>query len=122
MCATSFWWVNTSETWLYHEILQWFVDACWDVNLAAVAAGLLVHHFSNTHRDDFSARCGGISSASLMFLLDISFPKNRPARATPPTAAAKPRETQPAPPNIRNPTQKESPDHPMYQESCPRHA
>ena len=84
------WWVNTSEAWLYHEILQWFVDACWDVNPATVVAGLLVHHFSNTHRDDFSARCGRISSASLMFLLGISFPK----AATPPPRCTHPRHQQ----------------------------
>jgi hypothetical protein len=40
---------------LYHEILQWFVDACWDVNPAAVvAAGLLEHHFSKLHTETTS--------------------------------------------------------------------
>jgi len=35
------WWVNTTRTWNYEELIQWFCDACFDVTHAAFAAGLL---------------------------------------------------------------------------------
>ncbi|HAT9719176.1 TPA: hypothetical protein JBD64_15390 [Legionella pneumophila subsp. pneumophila] len=36
------WWVRTSETWGYQELLEWFLTACWAPNPAAIyAAGLL---------------------------------------------------------------------------------
>ncbi len=35
------WWVSTSKTWNYNELLIWFMDACWDINIAAPAASLL---------------------------------------------------------------------------------
>lgn len=36
------WWVSTSETWQYNTLLKWFIDACWEVNVAAYATGLLL--------------------------------------------------------------------------------
>lgn len=39
----STWWVRTSESWDYQELLGWFFNACWDHNPAAgFAAGLLL--------------------------------------------------------------------------------
>ena len=38
------WWANTSATWHYHGLLTWFLDLCWDSNLAAYATSLLHHH------------------------------------------------------------------------------
>lgn len=35
------WWVNASETWQYEELINWFVERCWDVDPAAFAEGLL---------------------------------------------------------------------------------
>jgi len=35
------WWVRTSQSWRYPEILVWFLEACWDFSPAAYAAGLL---------------------------------------------------------------------------------
>lgn len=35
------WWVNTSETWQYSELLEQFISLCWDASLAAHAANLL---------------------------------------------------------------------------------
>lgn len=35
------WWVNASETWQHQELLNWFLDVCWDANIAAHAASLL---------------------------------------------------------------------------------
>lgn len=48
------WWANASDTWVYHEILQWFVDACWDISPAAYAAGLIKHHFNKLHTETSS--------------------------------------------------------------------
>jgi hypothetical protein len=37
------WWVRTSESWDYQELLRWFINACWDRSPAAgFAAGLLL--------------------------------------------------------------------------------
>lgn len=36
------WWVNASETWQYNELLQRFLDQCWDEKIAAYAASLLI--------------------------------------------------------------------------------
>jgi hypothetical protein len=38
------WWVNTSETWEYTELIQRFLACCWDATTAAYAAGLLLKH------------------------------------------------------------------------------
>ena len=36
------WWVGTAKSWDYQELLEWFLQACWKANPAAVfAAGLL---------------------------------------------------------------------------------
>ena len=37
------WWVRTTENWHYHELLEWFLNGCWDFELAAYALGLLSH-------------------------------------------------------------------------------
>jgi hypothetical protein len=38
----SLWWMGTSESWTYQELLGWFFNACWESNPAAgIAAGLL---------------------------------------------------------------------------------
>lgn len=38
------WWAITSETWQHQELLNWFLDVCWDANIAAHAASLLQRH------------------------------------------------------------------------------
>ena len=48
------WWANASDTWIYHGILQWFVDACWDTGPAVYAAGLIKHHFNKLHTETSS--------------------------------------------------------------------
>ena len=35
------WWVKTVEIWHYEELLHSFIDTCWEINPAAIAAGLL---------------------------------------------------------------------------------
>jgi hypothetical protein len=36
------WWSKTSSNvWQYHEILIWFIKACWDIKTAIIAAVLL---------------------------------------------------------------------------------
>ena len=35
------WWVRTTESWQYHELLEWFLNVCWDSNPAVYAAALL---------------------------------------------------------------------------------
>ena len=37
----SLWWVRTSGSWQYQELLEWFLRACWDLIPATYAAGLL---------------------------------------------------------------------------------
>jgi len=37
----SSWWQNTAGFWTLEELLNWFITKCWDIPLAAVAAGLL---------------------------------------------------------------------------------
>ena len=37
------WWVRTTDNWHYHELLEWFLNVCWDFEPAAYAAGLLIH-------------------------------------------------------------------------------
>lgn len=35
------WWVKTVEIWHYEELLHSFIATCWEINPAAIAAGLL---------------------------------------------------------------------------------
>ena len=39
----STWWVGTAQIWQYQELLEWFLQVCWDLKPAAYAAGL-IHH------------------------------------------------------------------------------
>lgn len=39
----SMWWVRSSQSWQYQELLEWFLNVCWDFSPAAYAAGLLHH-------------------------------------------------------------------------------
>lgn len=43
------WWVNTSETWQYQELLQRFIDVCWEERVTAYAVGLHQLHFNKLH-------------------------------------------------------------------------
>lgn len=45
------WWAKTSGTWQYHELINWFVESCWDINPAAYAAGLLQRQFKKLHTE-----------------------------------------------------------------------
>jgi hypothetical protein len=35
------WWGKATEIWHYEELLQAFIETCWDIKPAAIAAGLL---------------------------------------------------------------------------------
>ena len=36
-----YWWVNATETWNYQQLLNWFINACWDHGIASIARGLI---------------------------------------------------------------------------------
>ncbi len=44
------WWVRTTESWQYQELLEWFLNVCWDFDPAAYAAGLLHRAINTTSR------------------------------------------------------------------------
>ena len=52
------WWVRTSDSWQYMELLEWFLNVCWDRNPAAHAAGLL-HRAINQARQDHALTAVG---------------------------------------------------------------
>ena len=37
------WWVKTSNVWVYHELLQQFMDVCWDSRVTAIAQDIAQH-------------------------------------------------------------------------------
>ena len=43
------WWVIAAETWTYEGLIKQFLHVCWDVNIAAYAAGLLIRHVRQSH-------------------------------------------------------------------------
>ena len=45
------WWVRTSQSWQYQELLGWFLHVCWDYSPAAYAAGLLQHAIERPYYD-----------------------------------------------------------------------
>jgi hypothetical protein len=51
------WWVGTSKTWCYQELLQWFIDVCWHKQTADYAAALCQLHLKTlrTTETDSSA-------------------------------------------------------------------
>ncbi len=42
------WWAITSTTWQYQELMQLFIDVCWNEQVAAYAAGLANIHYFKT--------------------------------------------------------------------------
>ena len=52
------WWANTSATWHYHELLKWFLDVCWDANIAAYAASLMHQYVRKSHAATLSTQSG----------------------------------------------------------------
>jgi len=52
------WWVGTSKTWVYQELLQCFMDVCWHKQTADYAVGLYQLHLKTlcTTGTDSSAR------------------------------------------------------------------
>ena len=36
------WWVNTTRIWNYEALISWFCDACFEIEPAAFATGLLL--------------------------------------------------------------------------------
>ena len=38
------WWTQTAQCWTKHELLTWFLDACWDATARNVAKALLAAH------------------------------------------------------------------------------
>ena len=45
------WWVRTSQSWQYQELLKWFLEVCWDIGPAAYAAGLLQQAIKRAYYD-----------------------------------------------------------------------
>ena len=45
------WWVRTSQSWQYQELLGWFLEVCWDIGPAAYAAGLLQQAIKRAYYD-----------------------------------------------------------------------
>jgi len=43
------WWAMTSMTWQHQELLQQFINVCWDKQVADYAAGLHHLHFKTLH-------------------------------------------------------------------------
>ncbi len=43
------WWVKTAEIWRYEELLYSFIHTCWEINPAAIAAGLLQKRITLLH-------------------------------------------------------------------------
>jgi hypothetical protein len=43
------WWVNASDTWQYQELLQWFMDVCWQARVTDYARGIYQLHFNKLH-------------------------------------------------------------------------
>lgn len=48
-CMVIDWWVRASETWEYQELLQWFIDVCWEERTAAYAAALAQRQLNKSH-------------------------------------------------------------------------
>jgi hypothetical protein len=48
------WWAMTSTTWQYQELLQWFIDVCWNQNVAAYATALQQFYIKELHTRMFS--------------------------------------------------------------------
>jgi hypothetical protein len=54
------WWAMTSMTWQYQELLQQFINVCWDKQAADYAAGLHHLHFKTLHT---LSDCGLVAAA-----------------------------------------------------------
>ncbi len=48
------WWTMTSNTWQYHELLQWFIDVCWEKTVAVYATGLQLRYVKELYTRMFS--------------------------------------------------------------------
>jgi hypothetical protein len=48
------WWANTSDTWHYLEILQQFIDVCWDQTVTTFATVLAHIYFNKLHTETSS--------------------------------------------------------------------
>jgi len=51
------WWAMTSNTWQYHELLQWFIDVCWEETVAIYAGGLQQRYVKELYTRMFSLEC-----------------------------------------------------------------
>ena len=45
------WWMRTSQSWQYQELLEWFLEVCWDIAPAAYAAGLVRQPIKHAYYD-----------------------------------------------------------------------
>lgn len=67
------WWVKTAETWRYEELLNWFIQTCWQIPEAAIAEGLRQQGMTTTLPCEYSSLAWDcwdgccISSPSLCF-------------------------------------------------------
>ncbi len=57
------WWVRTSNSWQYMELLEWFLNECWDPNPAAYAAGLLNSAINQARQDHALTALGSHATA-----------------------------------------------------------
>ncbi|GAH09278.1 unnamed protein product [marine sediment metagenome] len=39
------WWVKTSGTWTREKIIRWYINSCWDRELAAIGVDVIPHYF-----------------------------------------------------------------------------
>lgn len=53
------WWVKTSMTWSYQELLESFIQTCWDSPTATIAYGLLRYPTSSTR--ELAQDCLGVA-------------------------------------------------------------
>ena len=45
------WWVSALQRWQHQELLEWFLDVCWDIVPAAYAAGLIQQAIKPAYHD-----------------------------------------------------------------------
>lgn len=57
------WWVKTSDAWQYQELLQWFIDVCWNTQVTAYAHSVSQLYFNKLcTRSDVVAVAAAVSA------------------------------------------------------------
>lgn len=50
------WWTQTAKSWTKHELLTWFIEACWDTSVVDVAT-MLLHSLDQASKGRANERC-----------------------------------------------------------------